>query len=357
MHFVAEVIKRPDTVVAMRRREFLKKAGCLATVLSVAGIWCHKEATCSDDFSPGLPRRRLGRTDLQVSIVAFPGLALTRYSQQEANQEVQAVLDEGINHFDVAPAYGDAEVKLGIALQGIPRDRYILSCKTRRRDAAGAQQELEHSLLRLKTDYFDLYQLHSLRRLEEVEQAFGPGGAMEAILKAKEEGKVRYLGFSAHTVEAALAAMHRFDFDSVMFPINFIEIYRIGFGLQVLEMARNKGIGVIAIKPIAAGAWLPGEARKRPHWYPSLEEEDEIELAVKYTLSLAPVANVIPTSFFDLCHKCIQAARRYRPIRSEEVQRLQQIAEKRLSLFAGEELALVKNEDWPVHVESPHGIA
>ncbi|MHB8971565.1 MAG: aldo/keto reductase [Pirellulaceae bacterium] len=119
---------------------------------------------------------------------------------------VAEAVDRGVNYFDVAPYYGNAQERLGPALQSY-REKCFLACKTLERDAAGAAKELQRSLKLLKTDYFDLYQLHALMDVDEVEEAFGPGGAMETILKAQQDGKVRYIGFSAHSEEAAHAAM------------------------------------------------------------------------------------------------------------------------------------------------------
>ena len=126
----------------------------------------------------------------------------------------------GVNYYDVAPYYGNAEEKLGPALKPF-RKNCILACKTRKRNAKEAKTDLESSLTKLQTDYFDLYQLHELRSVEEVEQVFSAGGAMETIVKAKKDGKIKHIGFSAHSVDAALLAMKYFDFDSILFPINF----------------------------------------------------------------------------------------------------------------------------------------
>jgi aryl-alcohol dehydrogenase-like predicted oxidoreductase len=189
-----------------------------------------------------MPRRRLGRSGPEVSVVAFAGLALTHYEQEECTAGVHRAFDRGLNYYDVAPAYGRdgiCEIRLGVALQGLKRSDYVLTCKTKARDKDGCRQELERSLTRLKTDYFDLYQLHHLVQPEDVTRALGPGGAMETILKAKEEGKVRGIGFSAHTTKAALEALRGFDFDTVMFPISFAEYYTTGFGKEVLTLAKE----------------------------------------------------------------------------------------------------------------------
>ena len=180
----------------MRRRLFLKTmAGAAgAAVLGVPKIQVAAEPPAK---AAPLQRRLLGRTGMKVSVVGFPGLALTKYDQEKCTAALHGAFDRGVNLFDVAPAYGagDAEVKMGIGMQGLDRGKYYLTCKTKKRDKAGAQLELERSLQRLKTDYFDVYQLHHLVRPAEVSDACGAEGAMEVALKAKEQGKLRFIGF------------------------------------------------------------------------------------------------------------------------------------------------------------------
>ena len=142
-------------------------------------------------------------------------------------------------------------------LKALPAECF-LACKTLERDAAGAAKELKQSLKLLKTDHFDLYQLHALSDVEEVEQAFGPGGAMETILKAKQDGKIRYIGFSAHSEEAAHAAMDRFDFDSILFPLSFPLWIKAKFGPSVYKRAKKAGMGILALKAMAHQLWPKG---------------------------------------------------------------------------------------------------
>jgi len=137
---------------------------------------------------------------MKVSVVGFPGLALAKLDQEKATVALHSAFDRGVNFFDVAPAYGngDAEIKMGIGLQGLDRAGYYLACKTKKRDKSGAQAELDRSLQRLKTDHFDLYQLHHLVRPAEVTDACGAEGAIEMALKAKQEGKIRFWLFGAY---------------------------------------------------------------------------------------------------------------------------------------------------------------
>lgn len=178
--------------------------------------------------------RTLGQTGQKLSVIGFGGIVVTETPQDEANRLVASAVARGVNYFDVAPSYGDAEDRLGPALRP-HRDGVFLACKTGMRDAVGARAELESSLAKMHTDHFDLYQLHAMTKMEDVETVLGPGGAMETFLRARDEGKVKYLGFSAHSTEAAVALLDRFPFDSVLFPLNFCTYLEGNFGPQVVE--------------------------------------------------------------------------------------------------------------------------
>jgi predicted aldo/keto reductase-like oxidoreductase len=305
-----------------------------------------------------MPRRVLGRTGMRASIVGFPGLALVHYDQERCTSGIHDAFEKGINYFDVAPAYGngDAEIKMGIGLQGIDRSDYYLACKTKMRDKDGAQEELERSLQRLKTEYFDVYQLHCLKTPEEVRQALGPDGAMETILKAKEQGKVRHIGFSAHTTKGALEAMRGFCFDTVMFPINFVEFFTLGFGKPVLELANQQGAAVLAIKPLCRGAWPEGMERTRRWWYRPVEDPQEVNLALRFTLSQKGVALGVPPAFLDLAEKAIEVGRSYQPITDAEFERVRNLAGTCQSIFRREEeqVAHAGPRHEVVYPDSPH---
>jgi predicted aldo/keto reductase-like oxidoreductase len=324
----------------MERREFLKVAGAAAgsCALTSQTLFAAQPAVSSaEDKVAGLPRRVLGRTGAKISVVAFPGFALAQLSQEESTTGVHQAFDQGVNHFDVAPAYGDAEIKMGPALQGLDRSKIFLSCKTKMRDKDGARKELERSLTRLKTDHFDLYQMHHVRWTKEVKQALGPGGAIETFLKAKEEGKIRYFGFSAHTTKGALEMIKSYPFDSVMFPINVVDYFEWGFGKEVIEAAKEKGVAVLAMKAICAGAWPQGATRTRQWWYRPFEKDDEIALAIRFALSQPGVATTVPISYLDLLDKCITAAKSYRPITDADVTKLRELAAGCGSVFRKED--------------------
>lgn len=341
----------------MKRRIFIKAVSATAggSVLLGANILTKINAAQEKSLSDKeMPMRPLGKTGLKISTAAFSGFALNKYEQEECNIGVRRAFEKGVNYFDVAPAYGESENRMGVALQGIDRSKYYIACKTKMRDAKGAMEELERSLKRLKTDYFDVYQLHHLRKPEEVQQALGPGGAMEAILKAKEQGKVRFIGFSAHTTKAALEALKQFKFDTVMFPISFVEYYRFDFGKAVLEEAKKQGAGVLAIKALSTGLWHRDEKRTRNWWYRSAENQEEVNLVARFSLSFEQVSSIFAPSFLDLVDKAIEAAKQYRPITEDEKNKLKEFAQKCESLFKREEDQVAFNYPLKYTVLTPY---
>jgi len=339
----------------MRRRSFLKIAG------GVAGCALGSKslpALAEPASQAELPRRVLGRTGEKLSVIGFPGLALIQQGQEEGTAGIHKAFDEGINYFDVAPAYGDgdAEIKMGVGLQGLDRSRIFLASKTKKRDKQGAREELERSLTRLKTDHFDLYQMHAVFTPEEAKQALGPGGAIETFHKAREEGKVRHFGLSAHTTKGALELLKGFQFDSVMFPIDFVDYLQWGFGKAVLEAAQERGTAVFAMKALCAGAWPEGMERTRKWWYRATETEEEIGLAIRFALSQPGVVAAIPPSFLDLVEKAIRAARSYRPITEVEVAKLRELGAGRGSIFKKDEERVASGQPLhrPAHPDNPH---
>ncbi|MHB8901688.1 MAG: aldo/keto reductase [Thermoguttaceae bacterium] len=337
----------------MKRRTFLKAVGGSA----VTGPVVLSAAAAKDPVAGtgSLPQRVLGKSGKKVSVVCFPGLSLVHDEQKDGTEALHRAFDQGVTHFDVAPAYGKGlcETRMGIGLEGIARDKYFLSCKTKLRDAEGARAELEQSLKLLKTDHFDLYQLHCLFEPDEVKQAFGPGGAMETLFKAREEGKIGLIGFSAHTTRGALAAMKQYRFDTVMFPINFVEMFTIGFGGEVLKLAQEQEVPVLAIKAMSRGLWPEGE-RTRQWWYRSVESEKEVSMAIRYVLSQSLVTTIVPPSWFDLVDKAVIAARNESPITDGEVEELRKIAADCQSLFQKKEQEVAGADRRRLYADNPH---
>lgn len=289
------------------------------------------------EFSPDFTvrKRKLGKTEDELSIIGFGGIMLNDNSQEFANALVAKAFEMGVNYFDVAPKYGNAEERLGPALK-LFRKECFLACKTRERDAVGAQQDLENSLRKMQTDYFDLYQLHELTTDEEVEQVFGKNGALETLVKAKRRGLIRNIGFSAHSVKAAMFALKNFDFDSILFPINFACWNGGNFGPQVYAEAENQGIGILALKSMALTTLHKKEDLIFKNcWYKPIDNEHIMKLALRYTLS-KKVTAAIPPGEHTLFLKALEFMQNYQPITESETKELLALAKNTKPVFMHE---------------------
>jgi aryl-alcohol dehydrogenase-like predicted oxidoreductase len=267
-----------------------------------------------------IARRPLGKTGERLSIIGLGGIVVMNMKQSQANNLVAEAFDRGINYFDVAPFYGDAQERLGLALEPY-RKRSFLACKTDERTKSGSQKEIEESLRLLKTDHIDLYQFHYLTTSDDVETVFGPDGAMETFQAAKKAGKVRFLGFSAHSVEAALAAMDRYEFDTILFPINFVLFSQANFGPQVLEKARQKGMGILALKAMAKTTWPKAmKESKRPNpkcWYQPADLPEEASLGLRWALS-KPITAAVPPGDEKYFRVAMDVGQKFEPLKPEE---------------------------------------
>jgi len=264
-----------------------------------------------------MEKRKYGRTRERLSVVGFGGIIVMDEEPSSANQVVAQAIERGINYFDVAPSYGNAEERLGPALEPY-RDSVFLACKTAKRTKEEAAAELHESLRRLHTDHFDLYQLHAVTTLKEVDQIMSEGGAMEAFIEAREQGLVKYLGFSAHSEEAAIALMDRFNFDSVLFPFNWVCWHQGDFGPGVVKKAQEKGVAMLALKALAKRKWIEGEERKWPKcWYAPVDTPDEAALALRFTLSL-PITAAVSPSHVELLWWACDSAEEFEPVSKEE---------------------------------------
>jgi predicted aldo/keto reductase-like oxidoreductase len=283
-----------------------------------------------------MQKRRFGRTEHMSSIVIFGGFAVGLVDQQQADETVELLLEHGVNHIDVAPSYGDAELRLGPWLEKT-RDQFFLGCKTQLRGKLEARQELLRSLERLRVDHFDLYQLHAVTTLEELDQCLAPGGSLEAIVDARDEGLTRFIGITSHGLEAPavqIAALERFDFDSLLFTLNFQlwadEAYRRDVQ-ALLELAEERDLGTMVIKTWARGPW--GDAEQRYHtWYEPFDEESMVEKALRFNLS-QPVTGVISAGDARLLPMILNAAERFEPMDAKEQAQLVATAGKYQPLF------------------------
>jgi aryl-alcohol dehydrogenase-like predicted oxidoreductase len=310
------------------RRNFLKTAALSTAALAVDAAFAKPGASMMPSNPPVLPRRPYGRTGIQLSIIGMGGIVVQNAAPAHANRLVAEFVERGVNYFDVAPSYGDAEQKLGPALEP-HRQKVFLACKTTQRHRAGASAELQHSLATLRTDYFDLYQLHAVTDVaKDIDAVFARGGAMEACIEAKKSGQVRHLGFSAHSVAAALAAMDRYEFDSILFPVNFATYHTGNFGPQIMERAQAKGLARLALKALARQKWPPGNTERQKYpkcWYQPLTDAHEAELALRFTLS-QPVTAALPPGDESLFRLALGLAEKFRPLSEPEAKELQSLA-------------------------------
>jgi len=315
----------------MRRRDFIKTASIVAPMISV--FPADLSAIDREAKSGKIEKRSLGHTGEMLSIIGFGGIVVRDATPPDASAVVKLAIDSGINYFDVAPSYGDAEIKLGPALEPYRKDVF-LACKTGRRTRAEARKELEQSLSNLRTDHFDLYQHHAVTSPEDVETILGPGGAMETFLEAKKEGKIRYIGFSAHSVEAAMALMDQFDFDTILFPFNYTAWYTGNFGPQVMARAQEKNMGILALKAMAKGPWPTGTDRSRypKCWYEPLVAPEDIKMGLRFTLS-HPVTAAVPPGEAELFRIALDLRNDLKPLKKTEVVKIKEKASSGIPLF------------------------
>ena len=319
----------------MKRRDFLKKGTAAAGLAASQSLL--QPLRAGEPGAPTgrtIPRRPLGKTGDHLSIIAMGGIVVMDVSQPFANNIVAEAVDRGVNYIDIAPSYGNAQERMGPALKPY-RNRVFLACKEIARDKAGAQNELEESLRQLQTDHFDLYQFHALATVEDVHKALGPGGAIEAFVEAKKAGKVRFLGFSAHSVEAALVAMDQFDFDTVLFPINFVMYSQANFGPQIVQRAREKQMGMMAIKAMAKTPWPASSKKNHPYgkcWYEPAALPKQAALALRWTLS-QPVTAAIPPGDINYFRLAMEVAERFTPVNESETKTLMAQAKGLRPLF------------------------
>jgi len=264
-----------------------------------------------------MEKRRLGKTEHMSSILIFGGFALYRITQKAADAAIEMALENGINHVDVSPLYGDAEKHLGSWFKRNGK-KFFLGCKTHERNKEGARESLLRSLDTLKVDRFDLFQLHGVDSQEVLDVCLGTGGAMEAILEAKDQGLVRFIGITGHNPPSHNLALSRFDFDTVMFPLNRVHaVHPTDWNdyAPLLKTARRKDVGVIAIKSVAKRAWPDRQANVKHYntWYEPFDNASEIEKSVWFTLSQDITAAVLPGEL-SLWPMIISAAQRFQPL-------------------------------------------
>ena len=261
-----------------------------------------------------IERRPFGRTGHDSTVTLFGAAALARASQDEADRALEVLLRHGVNHIDTAARYGDSELRIGPWMARHRKD-FFLATKTGSRSAREAREDIHRSLERLRVDHVDLIQLHSLGHPDDWDQAMGPGGALEALIEARAQKLVRFIGVTGHGW--SIPAMHRrslarFDFDSVLMPYNVFfaqnERYRQAFD-EVLAICRERSVAVQVIKSIARGPWATSD-RTHTTWYQPLEAQADIDRAMHWAIGV-PGVHLNTAGDLTLLPRILDAAARF----------------------------------------------
>lgn len=286
--------------------------------------------------------RRLGRTEHMSSVVIFGAAAVGMVDEATAAAALGRAWGAGVNHIDIAPTYGEAELRVGPWLAQ-HRRQIFLGCKTRERTKDGAAKELQRSLERLRTDHVDLYQLHAVTDIETLDETLTPGGALAAILQARDEGLLRYIGITGHGHQAPVVfaeALRRFPFDTVMFPLNSVlyanPTYRRD-AQALLARCQENDVGVQIIKSAARQPWpgagvrqrvmrmpAPEERERLPYttWYEPHDQQEAIDQAVWFVLSQPGVTAIASSGDIRILARVLDSVSRLRRLSAAEQESL-----------------------------------
>jgi predicted aldo/keto reductase-like oxidoreductase len=285
-----------------------------------------------------MEQRRLGRLNQVSSVAVFGACALGSVNQDEADQAVEVVLKYGVNHFDVARSYGEAEVRLRPWMPKI-RSQIFLATKTGVRDREGARRELEESLDRMGVDHVDLIQIHAVTSFEELDQVTAPDGALSALIQAKSEGLTKAIGITGHGHLAPTVhreALRRYPFDTVLTPLNFVlyanPAYRQAYDALVEEIQRQDA-GLMVIKAVARGTWGEGETRPYDTWYRPFDQAEQIRRTVSYVLSHPEITGFATACDVHLLPTILEAAEHPLPWSDEATAQLMAEADQYGSPF------------------------
>jgi aryl-alcohol dehydrogenase-like predicted oxidoreductase len=272
-----------------------------------------------------MEKRRLGRTGHLSTVAIFGAAAFYETTPEVVEKVMEQVISAGINHIDIAPGYGQAEELLGPWLEK-ESQRFFLGCKTQERTKEKAASEMQRSLEKLRVDKYDLFQLHAVTSMEELDQVTGTSGALNAIVDARNQGLTKYIGITGHGNDVPaifLEALRRFDFDTVLFPINFIQFaipeYRRN-AEQLLRVCRERDVGSMIIKTIAQRPW--GERSKTyTTWYEPFDTYGAIQKGVNFALS-QDVTGLCTPADVNILPSFLSACERYTSMASEQQEEL-----------------------------------
>jgi len=259
----------------------------------------------------------LGKTGLTVSALGFGGIPIQKIDAQRTKALIEKMLEEGINYIDTARAYTVSEEYLGFALEGV-RDRFILATKSMARTKAEMERDIAVSLEKLRTDYIDLYQIHNPTR-EDLDRVLAPDGALEALMEAKNAGKIGHIGITLHSVELFRSALELEWVETIMFPYNIVETQ----GEEFIARCKEKNIGFIGMKPLAGGAIedanvalrflaanpavsvvIPGMASPSEIAQNAASLSDSRPLSPAEQKKIAEIRNFLGTNFCRRCNYC-----------------------------------------------------
>ena len=283
-----------------------------------------------------IAKQLFGRTEHKSTRAVFGGAALSKVTQDEADQTLEVLLRYGVNHIDVAASYGDAELRVAPWLQKQP-GHFFLATKTGSRTYDDAKREIHRSLERLGVDHVDLIQLHNLADPIEWDIALSPKGALDACIEAREEGLVRFIGVTGHGTQIAathLRSLERFDFDTVLLPYSYIMMQDAHYAAefeQVVALCSDRNVAVLTIKSIARRPWW-GRQHIRSTWYEPFEDQGDIDAAVHWVLARAGIFLATPGDI-ELLPKVLDAASRFGSAPDDETMREQRTRLEMLPIF------------------------
>ena len=268
-----------------------------------------------------MQKRTLGRTGHDSTVISFGTYAVGWLTQDEADEAIQLVLGHGVNHFDIAPTYGEAMERVAPWMPDI-RDDIFIGAKTAVRDRDGAWRDVESIMKRMNVDNFDLFQLHSVGDLTQLDLCTAPGGSLETLLEMREQGLTKWLGITGHgpsVPSTILQSLERFDFDTVMFPLNPASDRNPDYRRDtesLLAECQARNIGVQTIKMIARGGWGDGEKQTNT-WYDPHRTQDDIDRSLWWVLS-RPVHTAPSCGDVNLLPKVLDAAERFAPLNHDQ---------------------------------------
>lgn len=284
-----------------------------------------------------MEKRRFGRSGHMSTVAIFGAAAFYEVSQEDADRVMEQVIAAGINHIDVAPSYGQAEERIGPWMKR-ERDRFFLGCKTMERTSEGAWKELHQSINRLQVKSFDLYQCHAITTMQDLDALTMKGGALEAFEKARQEGLTKYIGITGHGVNAPeiyLEALRRYDFDSVLFPLNFVQMANEDYqrhARELISVCRAKDVGTMVIKAITKAPWGDRQ-HTATTWYEPFEEPEIIQKAVNFALSYE-ITGICTVGDIRVLPLVIQACENYMELNHEQMEEMIESGKKYEPLFS-----------------------